>query len=204
MGSMTTYTPVSPARLVQLIADAALALPGPFTTVVVDGADAADPLALAHAVMEAVRADGRFAAVVDLHDFVFPASIRFEYGREDEQSYRERWFDLAALRPEVLEPWRASGRWLPRLWDEASDRSARAPGASAPGPGVLIVAGPLLLANSTEADLRVALRMSPAALHRKTPADQHFTVSLLETREPAEFVVGWDHPEHPTLISDER
>ncbi|PJI51753.1 hypothetical protein CTI14_54160, partial [Methylobacterium radiotolerans] len=47
--------------------------------------------------------------MVELKDFMLPASQRLELGREDPDSYRERWFDYPALAREVLAPLAARG-----------------------------------------------------------------------------------------------
>ena len=82
------------------------------------------PIAVAHAPAHVRAIAGREAGVVSLHDYVHPASLRLEYGHTDEMSYRTIWFDVAALRREVVDSFRADGRWLPALWDERRDRSA--------------------------------------------------------------------------------
>lgn len=97
-------------------------------------------------------------------DFWRPAGERFAYGREDVESFRTTWLDVAALDREVLS--REVG-YLPALWDAARDRSARrqvqpvAPGA------VLLVDGVLLLGRGLPADVKVHVALSPAALQRR-------------------------------------
>ena len=97
-------------------------------------------------------------------DFLRPAGTRFEHGREDPDALRATWLDAGALRREVLE---AAGTWLPRLWDAASDRSARASRRPVPGAAVLLVDGHFLLGRALPCDLAVHLALSPAALLRR-------------------------------------
>ncbi|NKY32755.1 hypothetical protein HGA13_06640 [Nocardia speluncae] len=174
--------------------------------VAVDGADAAHPLAFARLTADRLRADGRPAELVSLHDYVRPASLRMEFGR-DETAYRTSWFDYPALRREVLDLLRTDGQWLPALWDEAADRSARAVRRRASPGTVLFVAGPMLLGRGLPFDLTVRLDLSPAALARDTAAADAWTVPALlahdrENTESPDYFVRWDHPDRPALRTD--
>ncbi|MGU3433300.1 hypothetical protein ACNHUS_09785 [Actinomycetes bacterium M1A6_2h] len=172
--------------------------------VAVDGADAAHPAEFARRLADVLRADGGDAAVVSLHDFVRPASVRLEYGRTDELSYRTSWFDYSALDREVIVALRHRGVFLPALWDEATDRSPRAAVRSASANAAVIVAGPMLLGRGLQFDVTVRLQMSENAVRRKTPEDRAWTVSPLfdhdaDVDETADFTVRWDHPDRPAL-----
>lgn len=182
------------------------------TILVVDGPDAAKPVDFATSAAEYARSLGRPAAVIDLHDYVRPASIRYEYSRTDELSYRTVWFDYDALAREVIAPLRAGGRgrFLPRLWDESADRSARAALTEAAPNHMVLIAGPMLLGRGLDVDLTVHLRLSEGALHRRTaPADQWTCAPLLEyysdldlssnSADRPDFSVRWDHPDRPAL-----
>ncbi|MEV5651199.1 hypothetical protein AB0L57_23370 [Nocardia sp. NPDC052254] len=202
---MPAFEPISAHGLITAIADAVRAEPGP-VVVAVDGADAAEPRIPAERLAELIRTRGRPAAVVWSHDFVRPASVRLEFGR-DEMSYRTGWFDYAALDREVLQAVRRRGRWLPALWDEAEDRSARAAMRTAAAGTVLVVAGPMLLGRKLDFDVTVRLRMSEAALRRRTDPGDLWTVPALlhhdaEHDEPAAFEVRWDHPDRPAIRMD--
>lgn len=97
-------------------------------------------------------------------DFLRPAGERYEWGREDAQSFRERWLDVGALRREVLDPTDAV---LPRLWDAGRDRSARAARVPLSDRGVVLVHGVLLLGRGLPAELTVHLTMSTKGLARQ-------------------------------------
>ncbi|MEV6364070.1 hypothetical protein [Nocardia asteroides] len=203
---MPSFTPLSPAALAGLVADRCAELPGR-RVLAVDGADAAAPIEQATLLAETLTARGRSAAVVSLHDFVRPASVRMEFGREDEWSYRTAWFDYDAVRREILGPLRTTGRWLPALWDEDRDRSARVPVRTAPADLVLILAGPMLLGRDLDFDLTVRLVLSEQAALRRTPAGQHWTLPALrdhaaEQPETATWTVRWDHPDRAALQVD--
>ncbi|MDJ0395485.1 hypothetical protein QMK17_19370 [Rhodococcus sp. G-MC3] len=183
---------------------------------VVDGADAADPVEFAHRVSRRVQSTGRACDVIDLHDFVRPASLRFEYSHTDELSYRTAWFDFNAVHREIVSPLASNGRgsYLPRLWDEAADRSARAKLVVAASDQVLIIAGPMMLGRIADPSAVVHLQLSPGALRRQTRGDQHWTIEPLlrfyeeysDAREGPEpdFTVRWDHPERPAILPRSR
>ncbi|RMI30588.1 nucleoside/nucleotide kinase family protein [Nocardia stercoris] len=199
---MPVFTPISPEALRRTVADRLAARPGRLA-VAVSGADAADPVRFAESVAQLLRDAGRPAAVVSLHDYVRPASLRLEFGR-DEYSYRTAWFDYAGLDREVLQALRAHGRWLPALWDEAADRSARAAPRSAAADLIVFVAGPMLLGRGLGFDLTVELRMSAAALRRIVVPDEEFTVEALlrhghDQAEEPDLLVAWDHRDRPAM-----
>lgn len=100
----------------------------PWTRVALDGASAADPGALADALVEPLRVRGREVLRISAADFLRPASVRLEYGRHDAEAYYDRWLDTGALFREVFDPTEAdgSGLVLPSLWDAARDRATRA------------------------------------------------------------------------------
>ncbi len=199
--------PIFPDLLVESIVDSCPA--GARTIVLVDGADAARPVEFATRTAEHARSNGRPAAVVDLHDYVRPASIRFEYSRTDELSYRTLWFDYDAVAREVIAPMRPGGRghFLPRLWNESTDRSARARSVDAAPNQIVLIAGPMLLGRGLDVDVSVQLRLSEGALRRRTdPADQWTCAPLVEyydSLDPSagrtDFVIRWDHPDRPAL-----
>jgi hypothetical protein len=197
------FTATTPDSLAASVARRADRLPGR-VVVAVDGPDAGDPMALARLIVERVQAGSRTCAAVSLHDFVRPASLRFEHGRDDEASYRFGWFDYAAVQREVLTPFREQGRWLPALWNEHTDRSARARPLPAAADTVLVVAGAMLLGRGLDFDVAVALRMSEAAQRRRIGSDQWFTVAAVaahqrESTQCPDYDVVWDHPDRPAI-----
>ncbi|WP_327150622.1 hypothetical protein [Nocardia sp. NBC_01329] len=202
---MPRFTPTTPDALADLVTRTLRTLDG-HRVVGVDGADAARPWDFARRAADRVRADGRPAALVTLHDFVRPASLRMEFGR-DEIAYRTGWFDYSALRREVLDPVHHAGIWLPALWDEAADRSARAQRRTALPATVLFVAGPMLLGRGLPFDLTVRLDLGAAALTRGTPDEEAWTLPGLhahdrEHSETPDHFVRWDHPDRPALRID--
>lgn len=200
---MSIFIPSTPQGLAGQVA--ALCTSHPAVTVVaVDGADCARPVELATLIGTAVEALDRPSAVVSLHDYIRPASLRLEFGHEDPLSYRSMWFDYDALDREVVTAARTHRTWLPRLWDEASDRSARSPREDVHERHVIIVSGPMLLGRGLGFDITVRLDMSEAALRRHTPLAEMWTVdALLEHQhtvtEHADLDVRYDHPARPAV-----
>ncbi|WP_194814093.1 hypothetical protein [Nocardia sp. XZ_19_385] len=200
---MPEFTAITPPALADLIAARAADLPG-HAVVAIDGADAADPIALAQQVAERLRTAGRPADAVSLHEFVRPASLRLEYEPTDEFTYRTAWFDYDGVNREVLVALRQHGRWLPALWDERTDRSARARIRTAAPDTVLLLAGPMLLGRNLDFDLTVTLRMSEGALRRRTDPAELFTVEALLAYQKThhiepDILVAWDHPDRPAV-----
>ncbi|KQR98706.1 hypothetical protein ASG12_09945 [Williamsia sp. Leaf354] len=200
---MPTYRPTTPDALVDLCVEVITRRPG-VVVAGVDGADAARPTDLAERVTAALRATGRAAAVVALGDYVRPASVRKEFGHTDTESYRTMWFDYAALDREVITAVHRSGSWLPRLWDEATDRSPRDRPTTATDDQVLIIAGPMLLGRGLALSPTVRLEMSAAALGRRTPDADRWTVDALvehtaDVGDLADISVRYDHPDRPAV-----
>lgn len=202
--------PISPPALVESLADRILDLnPGRWLRVGLDGAPTSGAAELADALVDPLRVRGRAAVRVRAEDFLRPASLRLELGRENPDSFYERWFDLAALGREVLEPLRTngSGRILTTFWNPVTDRSTRAPyTAVAPG-SVLVLSGPLLLGAGLELDFTVHCGQSAAALARRTPDAQRWTLPAYERyaeevqpEYAADLVLRMDDPRHPALV----
>ncbi|WP_436736398.1 uridine kinase [Streptomyces sp. BBFR102] len=204
------FEPISRDRLAGLLAARVDGLPSAEgatrTRVGVDGADAAGPGRLAAELAEQLRARGRPVLTVPTRGFLRPASLRYEYGHRDPDSYRDSWFDEGALWREVFDPLDAggSGTVLPDLWDPATDRATRSARRALPPGGVLLLHGPMLLGRWFPFDLTVHLHLTPAALRRRTPAGEQWTLPALaryaEEAEPvaaADVVVRLDDPERP-------
>ncbi|MEO3763700.1 uridine kinase [Streptomyces sp. B8F3] len=179
---------------------------GPWLRVAVDGAPAAEPGVLAARLGDALRVHGRDALVLDAGGFLRPASLRYEFGREDPDAYYDTWLDTGALWREVFGPLEAGGdgRVLPDLWDPVTDRATRSPYTTLPPGGVVLLHGPLLLGRWFPFDLVVHLRLSAAALARRTREEDRWTLPAFaryeEEADPAaaaDVLVRLDDPRRP-------
>jgi hypothetical protein len=198
---------VSPDRLVDEVAELAAARPGR-VRLAVDGAPPTGPRALAERVAEQLRARGRPTVVVAAADFLRPASVRLERGREDPDEFLDGWLDEAGLRRETLDPAGpdGSGRVLPRLWDAVADRAYREPYTELGPDGVTLLAGALLLGRGLPLELAVHLRMSERALARTLRDADRWTLPAYarydRERAPAteaDLLVLADHPDRPAV-----
>ena len=141
---------------------------------------------------------------VSARDFLRPAGERFEWGREDVQSFRERWLDEGALRREVLDA-AVRGQVLPSLWDAASDRSARALAVPLSPRGVVVVDGVLLLGRGLPAELTVHVAMSQAALLRRGVPDWQLPAFAsydddVRPGDVCDVLVRAEDPRHPAVL----
>jgi hypothetical protein len=199
--------PTTPDGLADAVTASVLARPGR-TRVLLDGPPPTSPEGLAAQVALRLQVAGRAALVVLAADFLRPASVRLEYGREDPDELLDRWLDEGALRREVLDPAAAdgSGRVLPRLWNPATDRAYRAAYEHLPDTGAVLLAGALLLGRGLPGDVTVHLHMSAPALTRRLPPEEHWTLPAHaryeQERRPDEvagLVALSDHPARPAL-----
>lgn len=204
--------PLSPDAVVAELADRIAEHPvaGPATRVLVDGAPPADPAGWAAALIDPLRLRGRPVLHASATDFVRPASLRLEHGRRDPDAFYTERLDVAALVRELLGPSGpgGSGRVLPRFWDAAADRSARAEYIDAGPGGVVLLDGTMLLGLGLPAELVVHLQLSEQALRRGTPADQEWTLPAYRRyadevgpQQVADIVLRVDHPDRPALWS---
>jgi hypothetical protein len=200
-------TPVSPDLLADEVVELVAARSGR-VRLGVDGPPPTRPLALAEVVVARLRARGRAALPVSAADYLRPASVRLEHGRTDPDSFLDDWLDTGGLVREVLEPAGAegSGRVLPRLWDARADRAYRDAYTELPPDGVVVLAGALLLGRGLPLDLTVHLRMGPAALARRTPPEEAWTLPAFARytaergpEEAADLLVLADHPDRPAI-----
>ncbi|MFC1410899.1 uridine kinase [Streptacidiphilus sp. N1-12] len=204
--------PLTPDALAETLGERVAQLPPPpggRLRIAVDGAAAAGTAPLADAVAEGLRLLGRPVLRISSGDFLRPASLRLEYGHQDADAYYDGWLDANALFREVFDPLEqgGSGLVLPALWDARADRAVRTRPVPLPPGGVLLLDGPLLLGRWLPFDLSVHLWLSPAALARRTPADQQWTLPAFaryedEVRpaESADLVVRADDPRRPALV----
>lgn len=192
--------------LAERVAESKAADGSPWVRVAVDGAPAAEPGALAARVGDALRVRGRASLVLDAGGFLRPASLRYEFGREDPDAYHDTWLDTGALWREVFGPLEpgGDGRVLPDLWDPVTDRATRSPYTPLPSGGVLLLHGPLLLGRWFPFDLTVHLRLSAAALARRTPEEDRWTLPAYARYEEetgpaqvADVLVRLDDPRRP-------
>lgn len=200
-------TPVSPDVLVEEVAQVVADRPGR-VRLALDGPPPARPIVLAERVAVRLRELGRAVVVVSADDFLRPASVRLEYGREDPDEFLDGWLDVGGLRREVLDPAdpEGSGRVLPRLWDAAADRAYRDGYIQLPPDGVVVLAGALLLGRGLPFDMSVHLRMNPAALARVVTDEERWTLPAYTRysaeRDPegsADLLVLADHPDRPAV-----
>jgi hypothetical protein len=203
--------PISPDLLVEHVADAITALPRDRrAAVALDGAPPARTDELAERLVNELRLRGRAAVHVAALDYLRPASLRLELGREDPDLFYTDWLDLKAIDREVLGPIApgGTGRVLPRLWDAEADRAYRAQYVELGSGDVVLLDGSFLLGAGLAFDLTVHLWMSDAALARRTaeqdawtlPAYQRYALEQ-DPLETADIAVRCDDPRHPALVT---
>ncbi|TQS20464.1 uridine kinase [Microbispora sp. KK1-11] len=211
--------PVSPSLLVEELADLIADRPrDAWVRVAVDGAPAAEPGRVADDLVEPLRLRGREVLRVPAAGFLRPASLRLEFGRTDPDVFYDEWLDVGGLTREVLEPLEAGrtgrrtgrrmGRVLPSLWDSERDRATRADYVTLKPGGVVLLDGALLLGRGLPFDVTVHLSMSAAALARRTPPEERWTLPAYERYEreigparAADVVVRVEDPRHPAVVS---
>jgi len=202
---------ISPELLIEHVADAIDELPRDRrSAVAVDGAPPAGADRLAELLVNELRLRGRAAVHVAARDFLRPASLRFELGREDPDLFYTDWFDLGAIAREVLDPIGpdGSGRVLPKLWDAEADRAYRAQYVELKPGGVVLLEGPFLIGAGLALDLTVHLSLSAAALSRRTADEDAWTLPAYrryeqeqDPLETADIAVRCDDPRHPALVA---
>lgn len=178
----------------------------------VEGPVPADAEALADAVGAELERRAVPVARARAREFLRARSLRLEHGPADPDTYFDGWFDLDALRREVLDPLGPGGtlQWLPGLRDPDADRPLRRPRIEA-APGTVAVVDAPFLARwevADAVDVRVHLDVSPAARARRVPEDERARVlpawqRYLDEYDPASsaaFVVRYDRPSHPALL----
>jgi hypothetical protein len=206
------FRPVSPDLLITEVTETIITRAGDgWTRVGVDGAPPAAPGAFADRLADALRLAGRPVRRVSTSDFLRPASLRFERGRTDPDARHDDWLDVSGLVREVFEPLGpgGTGRILPTLWNAETDRATRAEYVDLPPGGVLVLDGELLLGRGLPFDCSVHLWLSPAALRRRTPEADAWSLpafdryqSAVRPQYAADFAVRVDDPAHPALLED--
>lgn len=204
------FRPVSLGLLVDEVADLVAARPpATWTRVAVDGAPPSRPEAFADRLAEGLRLRGRPVLRVSAHDFLRPASLRYERGRRDPDARYDDWLDAGGLTREVLAPLGpgGSGRVLPSLWDAAADRATRAAYVELEPGGVLVLDGELLLGRGLAFEHTVHLWLSRPALARRfadawaLPAFERYDAEV-RPLHIADSGVRVDDPDHPALLDD--
>ncbi|WP_158888350.1 uridine kinase [Amycolatopsis anabasis] len=204
------YRPISFDRLTGELTERIAALGPDRLRIAVDGAaGATDTAALADALADPLRVRGRAALRVSAQDFLRPASLRFEHGKRDPDARYTDWLDVGGLRREVLDPAGpgGSGLVLPALWDARRDRATRAERTELPPGGIVLLDGEFLLGQGLPIDLSVHLWLSPGALRRRLPAEEHWALPAheryadeVDPAAVADVVVRVDDPRHPALL----
>jgi hypothetical protein len=167
----------------------------------IDGPPCANPGTLAASLGDLLRALGRPLIHVRAELFWRDASLRFEHGRDDVDSYLT-WLDDRTLRREVL----SGEHYLPSLRDPVTNRVTREPQRELPANAVLVVSGSLLLGLGLPFDRVVHLAVSPAARHRQTPAADAWILPAFDRYDAevgpvdlADVVVTLNDPRHPAV-----
>lgn len=167
-------------------------------------------LDLATPVVEALRGWSRTVVVVSVADYLRPASLRLEHGRDDPDSFYSEWIDVGALEREVLAPTGPGGtrHVLPALWDAEVDRAARAGYRELPADGVVLVTGWFLLRGALPFDFTVhvalsararARRVPPQDAGRELPAFDRYDEQVRPS-DVADIVVRADDPRRPAVV----
>jgi hypothetical protein len=205
------FRPITLETIIDGVAGRVAGRPGQWLRVAVDGAPPTRPNRLADALADELRLRGRPVLRVSAADFLRPASLRFERGKQDPDARYDDWLDAGALAREVLDPLRdgGSGRVLPTLWNTGTDRATRAGYVTLARGGVLVLDGELLLGRGLAFEHTVHLWMSAPALARRTdPADAWalpaFARYDAEVRplHIADTGVRVDDPAHPAVLDD--
>ena len=156
-----TARPIAPEALAEAVAARVIERPG-LLRVAVDGPRWAGAHDLAAALLAPIRLAGRSVGLVLAESFWRDASLRFEHGREDPDTFAE-WLDSAALRREVLDRAVGLSSYLPSLRDPITNRATRRPPVPLPGDGVVIVVGPFLLGRDLPFDMSVHVALTSGA-----------------------------------------
>jgi uridine kinase len=189
------------------------------TLVAVDGADGAGKTVLADELARLLPGAER----ASLDDFHHPRAHRHALGRTGETVW-ERGFDYAAVRRELLDPWRAgAGTAYRRRWhDLATDSYVADPTMPVPTDGVLVVDGVFaqrpVLADAWDLviylDVPDDIRSARMAARDGVSAEldhpdqsryldaQRIYRATCRPRETADVVVDNTDPDRPSVVRD--
>ena len=206
---MTRFAPISPTALAHRLVDE-FDRRQPGTHPLRVGVDAPASVDLGP-VLEVLRAElparGHPVALVAAADFYRDASLRFEYGHTDVESFYTGWLDIAALQREVLTPVAETGRYLPSLRDRTTNRATRVEPLPLEPSGVLLVHGELMLGVGLAFDVIVHVAVSRQARRRQFPEDRSWQLPAFDRYDLevdpaalADIVVRWDDPQRPAVM----
>jgi hypothetical protein len=204
------YAPVTPASLAQRLIDVLVErhTGSHPLRVALDAPGWVDLEPLVEALRTGLRAHGRPVAVVRASDFYRDASLRFEHGKTDVESFYAGWLDLAAVQREVLTPLAATegARYLPALRNPDTNRATRAEPMPLAASGVLLLCGELLLGAGLSFDAVLHVALSRAARKRRVPDGRRWTLPAFDRYDIdvdpvglADVVIRYDDPHHPAL-----
>ena len=204
------FTPISPDRLAAQLAELCrLRHPdGHALRLALDAPSFADLTALCASLRSGLQRHGVPVAQLGTAGFYRDASLRFEYGRTDVESFYSGWLDTRALQREVLAPLGpdGDGSYLPSLRDPATNRSVRSQRISLDPAGVLLVTGELLLGVGLRFDLTVHAWVTRQARRRQVPDDLAWTLPAYDRYDievdptaVADVVLRYDDPRRPAL-----
>jgi len=202
------FRPLTPDGLADEIAERIDTHPQPWIRAAIDGPPPANTSDLADAVAQRLKVKGRPVVRVHTHDYLRPASLRYEHGRTNPDVFHDEWLDVSGLLREVFDPTEpgGTGRVLPALWNAATDRAYRADYVQLAEGGVVLLDGSLLLGRWLPFDLTVHLHMSAAARARRTSDADRWTLPAYDRYETetqphltADLVARVDDPGHPAL-----
>jgi hypothetical protein len=204
------YAAITPQLLAQRLIDLLIERhPGRHPLrVALDAPDWIESGPLVQALCTGLPALGRPVATVRAGNFYRDASLRFEHGKTDVESFYTGWLDVAALQREVLRPVAAdeTAHYLPALRDAATNRATRAEPAPLAAHGVLLVCGELLLGAGLSFDLAIHLAVSRAARKRLVPDEWRWTLPAWDRYDIdvdpvglADVVIRYDDPRHPAV-----
>jgi len=204
------YTPISPHLLTRRLTDLLVQRHTgrhPLR-VALDGPGWLDLRPLIGALSTALPAVGRPVAFVAASDFYRDASLRFEHGKTDVESFYSGWLDLAAQQREVLRPLGATGggSYLPALRDRSTNRATRSEPVPLATDGILLVCGELLLGAGLSFDLVIHLDVSRAARKRLAPQDRRWALPAFDRYDLdvdpvalADVVIRYDDHARPAI-----
>jgi hypothetical protein len=207
------FDPTSPQRLAVELAEVCTERhPGDHPLrVALDAPRCADLHSVLQRTSDQLEQSGHPVVVLDAQTFLRDASLRFEFGKTDVESFYSGWLDTGALQREVLTPLGPAGTgwYLPSLRDPVTNRSTRFERTTLGNRGVAIVVGEMLLGVGLTFDVSVHAAMSRQARRRRFEADWPswaWTLPAFDRYDIdvdpsglADVVIRYDDPQHPAI-----